>query len=74
MNGRVKTFFPERRFGFLTRSDNYTSIFFHIDNLHPRSEVPDVGNLVSFEIATRADGREHAVDLIVLSSPQGGGR
>jgi cold shock CspA family protein len=74
MNGRVKTFFPERRFGFLTRLDSYTTIFFHADNLHPRSEVPDIGDLVEFNVATRSDGREHAVDLLVLSSLQGGGR
>jgi cold shock CspA family protein len=74
MKGKVRTFFPERSYGFCTRLDNYESIFFHIANLNPRSEVPDIGDTIEFDLAVRPDGREHAVNIKVLNPAQDGAR
>jgi cold shock CspA family protein len=70
--GRVRAFWPARRYGYITPSSDFSKEeFFHCNNFLPESDLPEVGAIVEYEIETQPNGRTHAINLHVISKSGG---
>lgn len=72
MEGKVKYFNVERAFGFIAVPDQQDR-FFHISELQG-SEIPKVGDAVSFEPASGRDGRPVARQIVITQRASESGR
>lgn len=64
--GILKSWNNERGFGFIEPVHGGQEIFAHISAFERRSERPQVGQRVSFEVGTAADGRKRAKRVLVV--------
>ncbi|WP_409188600.1 cold-shock protein [Bradyrhizobium sp. RDM4] len=63
--GVVKSFLPDRGFGFIKPDDGSKDIFFHIQSVQ-NSASPRVDQRVSFEIKGSDDGRQRAATVRLI--------
>eukprot|EP00527_Entomoneis_sp_CCMP2396_P006714 CAMPEP_0198147134 /NCGR_PEP_ID=MMETSP1443-20131203/33334_1 /TAXON_ID=186043 /ORGANISM="Entomoneis sp., Strain CCMP2396" /LENGTH=438 /DNA_ID=CAMNT_0043811303 /DNA_START=253 /DNA_END=1566 /DNA_ORIENTATION=+ len=68
LNGRIKFFSPQKKFGFITDVDSNQEFFFHESKV-PGGMMPQTGDLVVFESSMDGGGRPSAV---ILSSGKTG--
>ncbi len=58
MRGRIKTWFSDRAFGFITPDDSVQDVFFHLNQTH--FEDPHPGQAVEYSLSTDKRGRTSA--------------
>ncbi len=58
--GAVIKWNADRGFGFIKTRDSSTEVFVHITSFPRSARQPQIGDALSFEIATAADGRKQA--------------
>lgn len=66
--GTLKSWNDERGFGFIEPAHGGQEIFAHISAFERRAECPQVGQRVSFEVETAADGRKRAKRVQVVGA------
>ena len=62
LKGKITRWDDEKGFGFISRPGDADSIFVHIKAFTPKSRRPEVGNIVSYEVAEDIHGRTRAVN------------
>ena len=65
-NGKVVSWRPDRQFGFIQCEELKRRIFFHSSEF--KSGIPEVGQLVEFELAPDLKGHPEKAIKIVVSS------
>ncbi|GIV88395.1 MAG: DNA-binding protein [Chloroflexus sp.] len=65
--GQVVTWKYQEKYGFIQSQSHPDDIFFHITNCSERSWMPQIGEPVSFEVRTDAQGRLRAINVKSLS-------
>jgi uncharacterized membrane protein YsdA (DUF1294 family)/cold shock CspA family protein len=65
--GQVVTWKSQEKYGFIQSQSHPDDIFFHITNCPERSWMPQIGEPVSFEVRTDAQGRLRAINVKSLS-------
>jgi cold shock CspA family protein len=63
--GRVAKYLEVRGFGFIDPSEGGADIFFHVSNLTTRNIEPAVGDVVTYTLSQRHDGRPKAINVEV---------
>jgi len=67
MQGKVWRY-NQGGFGFI-KCDHSKNLFFHISEVHPPRQEPDVGDLIEFTVSTDGHGRPCANDVRRISQP-----
>ena len=67
MQGRVKMFSEEKKFGFIFYQGQNQDLFFHISNVLGSTQQIKVGTLVDFELGTNARGK-CAINISILTT------
>jgi cold shock CspA family protein len=67
-SGTVTNYLSERAYGFISRDDRKSSLFFHIRN-YPFGAIPQPGQRVTYDIAPDASGRPQAINIELSSLP-----
>lgn len=60
-DGTLKTWNAERGFGFIASSQGGQDVFVHVTAFARSGRTPQVGEALSFEVETTADGKKRAV-------------
>jgi uncharacterized membrane protein YsdA (DUF1294 family)/cold shock CspA family protein len=63
MRGRLADWKDDRGFGFIEPKSGGDRVFFHISAMVRGARRPSTGDVVSYEIATTADGKTRAVNV-----------
>lgn len=63
MRGKIASWKDDRGFGFIEPGLGGERVFFHITGLRRGMPRPEVGDLVSYEVATTQDGKVRAVNI-----------
>jgi CspA family cold shock protein len=63
--GIVKTFFPEKGFGFIKPDDGRDDVFFHVNQVQ-NSASPRVDQRVSFDLRESDNGRQRAASVRMI--------
>jgi cold shock CspA family protein len=61
--GQIAEWKDDRGFGFIAPNDGGAKVFLHISEFADRGSRPSVGTLVTYEIASAADGRVRAQNV-----------
>lgn len=68
MQGTVKFYNDTKGFGFIIPEDGTPDVFFHVSNC-VNYELPQEGDVVSFEIGEGRDGRSTALNVTPADAP-----
>ena len=68
--GQITRWDDERGFGFISRNEDGSSVFVHIKAFSGTSRRPDVGDIVSYEVAKGENGKSRAENVCFLGESQ----
>ncbi len=68
-SGKVKFYNSQKGYGYILT--NSGDVFFHIQQVENRTE-PETGQLLKFERVPKADGREKAINISIVSAAEQG--
>jgi uncharacterized membrane protein YsdA (DUF1294 family)/cold shock CspA family protein len=71
--GRIKSWHPDKGYGFIDIHTDLKDVFFHVTALQTRSVKPKPGDRVSFELAKGKDGRMQALNVTIAGAPKSTG-
>ncbi len=71
--GRIKSWHPDKGYGFIDIHADLKDVFFHVTALQTRSVKPKPGDRVSFELAKGKDGRMQALNVTIAGAPKSTG-
>lgn len=63
MQGTVKFYNDQKGYGFITPEDGSQDVFFHITQAEESYEMPQEGDVVTFDLGQGRDGRPAAQDV-----------
>lgn len=61
--GRIVTWKAQEKYGFIQSPSHPNDIFFHINQCYHRDWLPQIGELVRFEVGQDAHGRLQAINV-----------
>lgn len=67
IEGVIKSYQPDRGFGFIQVEGNQKDLFFHIKDCPYREIIPEVGERVKFEIAEDQQGKLRAIHILRMN-------
>lgn len=65
MKGRVVSWKDDKGFGFITPNEKDERVFFHLSSIKRGTRNPIVGDVVIFDIAGDANGRQKATNIVI---------
>jgi len=65
VKGTLKRWNGGKGFGFIAPDDNGEDVFVHISELKRAGRRPRVGDIISYSVATRDDGKHYAINTSI---------